>query len=309
MRRLLALIGALAVMLAIGAPVLAAEPAATPSGRVLISVQGDVTIPAGEQADVVVVVQGNAVVEGTVNTLTVVGGTATINGGRLETLAIVDGTAALEPGTIVTGDVLELNSAVSQAAGVTIGGSIRPMAENLAGFALFLGAAALLIWAGAALAMLAAGLVLAAFAARQVRSAELVISREPVKAFLVGLAMIVIPPILAFVLVVTILGLPLGLSVLFFVWPALAFVGYLVAAIWFGEWLLRAAGRTQQTERPYLAATVGLLIVGIAGIVPLVSFIVSVFGLGAVTVAGWRTLTGGQTGRPSFQPTPAPVAG
>jgi hypothetical protein len=308
-RRLFALIGALAVLLAVGAPVLAAEPAPPHTGRVLVSIQGDVTLPAGEQADVIVVIQGNALIEGTVNVLTVVDGTATINGGRLETLAVVDGTAVLQPGTVITGDVVELNSTVDQQTGVTIGGSIRPMAQDLAGFALFLGAAALLIWLGAALAMLVAGLALVAFGSRQVRTAEAVISAEPVKAFLVGLAMIVIPPIVAFVLVATILGLPLGLSVLLFVWPALAFVGYLVAAIWFGEWLLRALGRTQAPERPYLAATVGLLIVGVAGIIPLVTAVVSIFGLGAVTVAGWRTLTGGTTARPTFQPTPAPVPG
>ena len=59
-------------------------------------------------------------------------------------------------------------------------------------------------------------------------------------------------------LAATVIGLPLALSTLFFVWPALAFIGYLVAAIWIGEWLLRAAGRRQRAERPYLAAVVGL---------------------------------------------------
>ncbi len=117
------------------------------------------------------------------------------------------------------------------------------------------------------------------------------------------------PPVLAFLLAVTVLGLPLALSVLFVIWPAVAFMGYLVAAIWFGEWLLRAMGRTQPTERPYLAATIGLLILTVAGLVPPVTAIVSFFGLGAVTIAGWRTLTGGPTARHSLQPSAAPVPG
>jgi hypothetical protein len=309
MKRFLALLFAGLLLLALGAPALAADGEQVPTERVLISVAGDVALPAGEEAAVVVVVQGNALIEGRVESLTVVGGTATLRAAQVETLTIVDGTASLEAGTVVTGDVLQLNATVQQAEGVTVGGSVRPLAENLAAFALFIGVAAFVLWIGVALATLIAGLALAAFASRQVRTAEAVISREPLKSFLVGLAMIIVPPLLVALLAVTIIGLPLALSVLFVVWPILAFIGYLVAAIWIGDWLLRVAGRRVEAERPYLAAFVGLLIAGLLGFVPLVTGVISIFGLGAVTVAGWRTLTGGSRSRPSFQPQPAPTAG
>jgi hypothetical protein len=259
----------------------------------LISIVGDVALAAGEQADAVIVIGGDATIEGTVNALTVLGGTATLRGAQLDTLAIIDGTARLEEGTSVARDVFQLNATVERADGVFIGGSVKSLAENLAGLALFVGAAAVILWLGVALATLVAGLALAAFGARQLRAAEAVISGEPVKAFLAGVAMIFIPPIVVGLLAITIIGLPLALTVLFAVWPILAFVGYLVAAIWIGEWLLRAMGRRQETERPYLAALVGLVVAGLAGFVPLVTAIISVFGLGAVTVAGWRTLTCG----------------
>jgi len=309
MKRALALTGALALLFVIGAPALAADETLPQTGRVLISIQGDVTLPAGEQADAVIVIQGNALIQGTANAVTVINGTATLDGARVETLAIIDGTATLLPGTNVVRDVIELDGTVNRSDGVTVGGTIRPMFEEMAGFALLLSAAALLLWVGTLLALLVAGLALAAFAARQVRTAEGIISGEPVKVFLVGLAMIIVPPIIAIGLAVTVLGLPLGLGLLLFVWPALAFLGYLVAAIWIGEWILRATGRTTVAERPYLGAIVGLIVAGIAGIVPIVTGIISIFGLGAVAVACWRTLTASRTPRPTLQASPAPVAG
>ena len=309
MRRLIALLGALLILLVAGAPARAADGALPQTGRVLISIEGDVTLPAGEQADAVIVIGGDALIEGTANTVTVVGGDVILRAAVVETLAVVDGTASLETGTTVRGDVLQLDASVQRAEGAIVEGSIRPLAEDLAGLALFLGAAAVAFWIGALLTMLIAGLALAALAARQLRTAETIISREPLKAFLVGIAMVLLPPLLLIVLAATIVGLPLALSVLFVVWPALAFVGYLVAAIWIGEWLLRAAGRRQETERPYLGAVVGLVVAGLLSFVPLVGAVISVFGLGAVTIAGWRTLAGGRSAAPVRQPHTAPAGG
>jgi len=309
MRRIVGVIGVLAILLLIAAPVLAAEPV-TASGRVLVSIQGDVTMPAADQADVLVVVQGNALIEGTVNTAVVVDGTATLRGAQVQTLTIVNGTAFLEAGTTVADNVYQFNGTVQQAEGVTVGGAVLPLTQDFAGWALFLGTAAIVMWLGVVVATLIAGLALAAFAARQVRTAEAIISREPLKAFLVGLLMLVLPPIIFVLLAVTIIGLPLALALLLLIWPALAFIGYLVAAIWIGEWVLRTVANRPPADRPYLAAFVGLIVAGLLGFVPLVSAIISIFGLGAVTVAGWRTLTGGRAQpHPSVQPHAAPAAG
>lgn len=308
MRNLLAFLGALAMVLAVGSPALAADPPSGETGRVLVSVRGDVTLPAGEHADVVVVVQGDAFIAGSVRDIVVVGGTATLDGAVAQTLTIVDGRAILEPGTTIRGDVAQMNSTVDRAEGVVIGGAVRSLAQDLAGFAMFVGFAAIGFWIGGLLAAFVAVLALAAFAARQVRTATATISAEPVKSLLAGLAMIILPPMLVVALALTIVGAPLALSILFFVWPTLAFVGYLVAAIWIGEWLLQRSGRAK-AERPYLAGVVGLIVAGLLSLVPLVALVISVFGLGAVTVAGWRTLTGGAGPRPSLQPQPAPMPG
>ncbi len=304
--RLLATVASFALASLIAAPAVLADQPPANIDSVIIAVGHDVTVAAGDTVDTVVVVRGNALVEGSVRTVTVVEGTATLRGAQVDTVVVANGTADLETGTNVAGDVVQFNSTVVRADGVIVNGTVRDAATTLAGLVLFLGFAALLIWFGVAITTIVAGLALAAFGARQTRSAEAVISREPVKAFLVGLATFIVVPIVAILFMVTIVGIPLGLSVLFFVLPTVAFIGYLVGAIWMGEWLLGRSGR-QLAERPYLASFVGLIIAGLLGLVPLISAIISVFGLGAVTVAGWRTLVGhGGPQQPQvLQPHPA----
>jgi len=67
MRKLIALLAAVALALALAAPALAAEGSLSHSGRVLIGVGGDVSLPAGERADAVIVVGGHATVAGEAN--------------------------------------------------------------------------------------------------------------------------------------------------------------------------------------------------------------------------------------------------
>jgi len=310
MRPIAATIGALLTLMLLLAPAaVLADDEVTASERVVLTFNGDATLPADQQAEAIFVARGNALIEGKANAVIVIDGTVTLRGATVENLTIVNGTANVEAGSTVTNDVLQLNSVVNTAAEATIGGTVRPMAENLAWFALFVGTAALLIWLGVALTTLVAALALSGFGARQLRAAEAVISREPVKALLGGLAMIVLPPLVLLLLAITVVGLPLALSLLFFVWPTLAFAGYLVGAIWIGEWLLRVGGRAE-AERPYLAALIGVVICGVLGLIPIISAVIAVFGLGAITVAGWRTLFhGGSTERPVIQPQAAPVAG
>jgi uncharacterized protein with beta-barrel porin domain len=85
MRRLVAIAAVAAVFLFLLPAALAAEPtdpALAHTGRVLISTGGDITLPAGDQADAVIVVDGTATIEGTVNTVVVVDGSAILTGAR-----------------------------------------------------------------------------------------------------------------------------------------------------------------------------------------------------------------------------------
>jgi hypothetical protein len=308
MRKLIAVLATLALTLALGGPALAADGDLTHSGRVLIGVGGDVSLPVGEEADAVVVVDGHATVAGEANNVIVIDGTATITGTTIENLLVVRGSAEVVDTSVVY-DIRTLDAQVEQV-NVDLGGSVKGLDAELIGLGWIVGSALFLIWIGIGLATIVAGLLLAGLAARQVRSAGQLISRQPGRTAVAGLLALVVPPIVAVLAMITIVGIPIGFSLLLFVWPTLAFIGYLVAAIWLGQWVLaRMRGQRDETERPYFAAVVGLLITLVLGFVPLFTAVISFVGLGAVTLLAWRTLRGGGAPQPAFQPQVAAAAG
>jgi hypothetical protein len=294
-KKLIMHVAVLALALGMTSVAIAADEELPHTGRVLFVAGGDLEVAADEQADAVIVIDGDARIAGTVNTLLVVDGTATVTGATVEGIAIVNGTLKLEAGATVLGDIGQLNSEVVQAEGVVFTGSVNDLTGDVAAFGVFLGFAALAIWVGVGIATLIAGLLMAGLAARQTRSATTLIRREPGKTFLVGLLAVVVPPILAVLAMATIVGIPAGLGLLIVVWPLVGFVGYVVAAIWLGEWLLGRRDGAVPAERPYTAAAVGLIVAFVVGLVPLVTAVLSIFGLGAVVLAAWRTLRGTPT--------------
>jgi hypothetical protein len=153
-------------------------------------------------------------------------------------------------------------------------------------------------------ATILAGLLVAGLAARQARSATFLISHETGKTFLVGLLATIITPVFSVVAIATLIGIPAGFGLLLVVWPLAAFVGYIVAAIWLGEWLLGRREGAVPAERPYAAATVGLLAAFVLGLVPIAAAVLSIFGLGAVVLAAWRTLRGDRATRAVIQTQP-----
>ena len=263
------------------------------TGRVLVSVgAGDVTVPAGDHVDVVVVVQGDATIRGEVNDVVVVEGSARLEGATVETIVAVRGTVAIDGASKVLADIRTLEATIDAAPGADLMGTTRDLASDLTGIGLFIGQALLLVAIGFALAALLAALLLVAVGERQVRASGEIIRREPLTAFLVGLFGLVVTPIAAVLAMVTIVGLPIGLALLFAVWPAAAFIGYLVATIFAGDWLVTRLRGTPSTGRPYAGAIVGVIVFAVLGLVPFVTAIVTVFGFGAVVVLAWRAMRG-----------------
>ena len=312
MKRLAGLFGAILVIAAFAAPVaMAADEALPHTGRVLMAFNGDVALPAGEQADVVFVANGDAYIAGTVNTLTVIDGNATVHGATVETIVIVSGTLALEDGTTVTGNVRSIESTVTQAEGVEIAGEIKGVDAELIALGAFLGPAALLFALGMFLASLVAGLLLAAIGSRQVRAAEQVIAAEPLKTFGTGLLGAIAIPVLAIVAMITIVGAPLGIGILLGFLPLLAFVGFLVAGTFVGEELL-GTRKEPAAARPYKGAVLGIVILQVIGIVPVIgglaTAVASLLGLGAILLVGWRIVRGTGTSQPAApMSAPAPI--
>ena len=306
------LLGAFLALVVLTPAAVAAEPFEE-TGRVLVSVGGDVTLPAGEEADVVVVVEGTATVEGQVKTVVAVNGSAVLTGAQVESIVAVGSEVQLNAGTVVTADVMTLDSPVEQTGDAAILGEITDLRASLIGVGAILAPVFVMFWLGMGLATIVAGLLLAGLASRQVRMTEQLISREPVPTFLVGLLGLVVIPASAIALMVTVIGVPLGLGVMFQLWPLIAFVGYLVAGIWIGDWLLVRLQPGVVRERPYLAATIGVLLLQLVALVPVlgvVAAIASLFGFGALLLLSWRTLTSRPSaGQAAAGPAPAPVVG
>lgn len=291
MKRLFAIAASmLLAFLVITPAVFAADPALPHNGRVLISTGGDVTLPAGEHADAVIVVRGTANVAGEVNTIVVVDGAAILTGARTETVVAVRSPVTIGAGTVVLGDVMKLDSVVTRVGDGAIGGAVRDIGADIAGIGFVIGPALILLYAGFALATIAAGLLLAGLAARQVRAAETLISHQPVQTLVAAIAGIFLPVLLVALLAATIVGAPLGIGILLGLWPLAAFIGYLVAGIWIGDWVLARTSPATTRERPYLAAVVGLLILEVLGILPFLPMIATLFGYGAVLFLAWQTI-------------------
>ena len=294
MKRIFIIATAVALLLGLGAPaVLAADPLPR-TGSVLVSVNQPVTIPAGDHLDTLVVVGGDAQVSGDVSTIVVVRGTATLTGATAGTLVVVNGTADLQAGTTVTGNVRTLDGVVTQQAGATVQGSVRSLDTDLAtffaAFGLLLIPAFILLLIGFGLAMIAAALLVAAFGARQVRETGALLRREPVPVLIAGIAGSVALPLIAILLMATVVGAPIGLALLFVLLPAVAFLAWIVAAIWVGDWIVVRIRGAAEPDRPYRAAVVGVVALSVAGMLPFVTGIATLLGFGALLLAAWRML-------------------
>lgn len=305
MRRLVAMAAAFAVGLGPIAPaVLAADPLPD-AGHVLISVKGDLVIPPGDRADVVLVVDGSARVSGEVRTLIVVDGSADLLGAKVESVVALRGQVEVGPNTVVSGEIRRLDSSVHQTGNAVVQGGITDLAPKLLELGGVVATALLLLWIGFGVANVVAGLFLAAAAARQLRSAQAMITREPALAAVSGLLAAIVVPVLAVLLFPTVILAPLGFGILVVALPLVAFGGYVVAALWVGDWLLHLAGDRRERERPYLAVVVGVVALGLLGMVPVAALLVAVaslVGFGAVIVQGARTIFGGNRPIPAQQP-------
>ena len=282
--------GLLLALLLLVPAVAAADPAVVHTGRVLISTEGDVTIPAGDPYDAVVVVNGDLTVEGDVNTIVIVDGTLTMTGARAETVVAIRTPVTLGPGTTVGNDIYTLDALVTNQSDEAV--VVRNIATELTGIGFFLAPLLILVFIGFAIAAVAAGLLVAALGARQVRAAEVLITHRPVETFVAGIVGVIAPVFLLIGLFVSVVGIPLALALLFVVWPLVGLLGYIVAGIWVGDWILQRMYPGLVRERPYLASVLGLVVLTVLGIFPPVPAIASLFGYGAVLLLAWRTFRG-----------------
>ncbi len=222
MRRASAGVLALILFLAGASVALAADGSTAGTGRVVMA-SGDVTVGPDESLDAVVVANGTATIAGQVDAVAVFDGDVVLTGNAsVGGILAVGGTVVLGPGTTVHGDVWTVGATVQRDPAAVVDGTIGSFETQLAALGLVLVPLLVLFSVGAGLVGIVGALVVAALAARQVRMAEAVIRRRPGTALGVGILGVLVPPILAVAMMVTVIGIPLGLTFLLVAWPAVA---------------------------------------------------------------------------------------
>jgi hypothetical protein len=297
MNRIAAFVGALALMLLVLVPVAAAAEPWDGNEHVIFTTGGDVALTDAEHADLLVVVDGTATIEGDARSVIVINGTANFVGSNAKEVIAISSHVTLDATSVVSGDIRTISSTVDATSGSVVAGSVRDLGPDLVGALVVLGSALFFVYVAFVLSTIVAGVLLAGLAARQVREAGALISREPLMSIAAAFLGILAITVMGALAIVTVFGAPFGLGLLLFVLPGLLFVGYLVAGIWVGEQIVGRTASGVARERPYLAALVGLSVVGAVGLVPGVSGIISFVGFGAVVLLMWRILRA--TTRPS----------
>ena len=263
------------------------------------------TLAADESVDLFVVYNGTAQIEGHASSVLVINGTANLVGGSAGNVIAIQSQVSVDPSSIVAGDIRTIKSSVTGQTSTTVTGTVRDIGldmfvgwRNLGAFAL--------IYVAFAVSAVMAGVVLAGLAGRQVRAAGALIVKEPVMvlgAGVLGLAALLTVGVLA---VVTIVGIPFAIGLLAIALPGLFVIGYIVTGIWLGELILAQSSRAPG-ERPYLAAIVGLTVIGLISFLPPIGGLLSFVGFGAVMLLSWRVLRGAP-GAVSRASATAPVA-
>lgn len=270
-----------------------------------IRINADVIIGPDETIENLVVISGNAVIEGTVTgTLVVIDGDATISGSVGDDLTVISGDINLLDGSTVN-NVHSIRGDIVRAGGATVTGDVDE--SDFSGFWAAIGVFSVLLWVGITIAAIVAGIVFALIGGRQLTAAARVMTGEAVNAIVGTVVLWVGLPILAVLAIITVIGLPLGLGILIFLLPVLGFLGYLVAATRVGSFLTGAMKRAEG-GRPIVAVILGVLVLQVILLVPVLGgvlvFLASIWGAGSLAFTAYRS-AGGREIAP--EPSPPPV--
>jgi cytoskeletal protein CcmA (bactofilin family) len=283
-----------------------------------ISVTGGVVVAADESVDgPVVSADGDARIAGRVNGAVYVGrGDLAVTGritgdafvldgdariaGRVDgEVTVVNGKATVLPGARVFGNVTS-RTTPSAAAG-TVRGSVDKLDFQTI-FTGFIVVALLLLWITVTLSLGVLGFLFVALCPRAA-DAVVVAGRRWAVSFLLGLAVGIVGPILGIVIMTTVVGIPLGGAVLGTL-AVLGPLGYVASALIFGRLMVKGTNPGARISAFFL----GFGILRFAALVPglgfLVGFVFATYGLGAVTIAGWRAARG-RAGAEALRPVAA----
>ncbi len=280
MLRSLSSVAALLVLAALVAPAAAgAASTGDRSGDAVVVVSGDVVVPRGETVDGVFIASGDARIAGRVDgDVIVLSGDAVVSGTVDGDLFAASGTARLLPSAEVTGDVGYGDEHPQVALDARVHGDVTKQDwPDLGGLFTWIGG--ILFWLAISVSMLVLGGLLLLIAPRAADALQ-ARSRERLgPTIAIGVAILIVLPVTAFVAAITVLGLPLALGIGLALLP-LGAVAYVTAAYALGRRVLKPP-----RER-MLSFLVGLAILRVAALVPFLGALVGlaalVFGLGLI---------------------------
>lgn len=257
---------AVAAFASLGVAPFAAQQAVR--GGVVVRTDGDVTVPAGEERVLAVVVNGDLNVEGRVGTAIVVKGAAEFSGADVDEIVAFESRIVLQDTTTVSYNVQLVDSQLETGEASRVLGRVQEGARHqiFRGFWIFGGLVAI----GYALAMIFGSVIAATVAPHSVRVAGQALRDEPLKVLVWTLGAWVLLPLSAVFAIPTVVGIPMGVGMFLFVLPTLAFLGYLVTAIRLGDWIVGGFTKSVEQPRPYFAAVAGTFTLLILGLLPLV---------------------------------------
>jgi hypothetical protein len=280
-RRSVGLAAVLGLSLVILAPGAVAQGQDGPDSNDHVILTGGLVVPEGETAKTAVVFNGDVVIDGTVSeTLVVFNGRTEITGTVGEDVVVFNGSVVLRSGARVGGDLVSRQTPQIED-GATIQGNIDDLQKRWNYWDItFVGR--LGWWLTYTVSTLVLGLVLLMLA-RGLDPASIRALRDRLGATIgFGLLWFVLLPIVAVLLLVTIVGIPLGLFLLFALGLVYS-IGYVVGGLALGRLVVK-----EPTSR-YLAFLAGWGALRVIALVPFLGGIAwlvgTVFGLGTLWVA------------------------
>jgi cytoskeletal protein CcmA (bactofilin family) len=255
--------------------------AAGPKERIVIV--GDVLVDRGQTTKDVVVADGDITVRGTVDgDVVAANGDVAIRGHVTGDVVTFAGTATLGRRAQVDGDVAYGDKKPRVAPGAQIGGKVKKFkAEDLGG-----GAIALRIglWLAVTISALVLGLILLALFPKAADAVARTAKARTGRAFLVGVLLFVLIPIIGVIALITVIGIPLGAGLLLAMLPIYG-LAYTASAFVVGRLVSKQGARI-------LAFIIGLVVLRVLALVPflggIVWFLATILGLGALFVAAQR---------------------
>jgi hypothetical protein len=288
------------LLVTFGTPALAQED----GGEDHVVITGGLVVPEGETVKTAVVFNGPVRIEGTVSeTLVVFNGRTEISGTVDEDVIVFNGRVFVRSGAEVGGDVFSRGDAEIED-GATVRGEVGSVPTRF-DFEDVWFPGRIAWWIGYTVSTLALGLLLLLFAPRIDGAIVGAFRNRRGASIGFGIALFFLIPIAAVVLLVTIVGIPLGLFMLLAL-ALLYTVGYVAGAHALGRMLVKPP------TSAILAFLAGLGILRLLAIVPILGgvtwLVASIVGLGILAVAARRSSTPAAYQPATPPPPPSPVA-